>query len=302
LVEVLKGAFDTRFDQLDISTITKFEGDIACHVDASRSQGERDGCRARFKSQAVGAQLWRIADKFNDLLTNPGSTIVQAYAKRLLGTRRFYTVGDQKKVDDLLLYLDDLQVSATMASVEAENLDAVGKDPAAVAQAEATAGAESRTLEGRRDKQLNLNPTFPNPGVLDTRRKLWLSTSWQGQTTHPFEKVGGTWHLPTVDEVLNMVQDRGNKTVKTYLVEDAGMGNALARADEFGPQGELWTSTSASSCGFVILACWKAVSTNNAYVRTYNTSIKAGGGPKLFSFLVSGIDAQERTRYQFLWR
>jgi hypothetical protein len=50
------------------------------------------------------------------------------------------------------------------------------------------------------------------------------------------------------------------------------------------------------------LSCWQAVSTNNAYVRTHDTSRRAGGGPKLFSFLIRSMEPHENARYQFLWK
>ena len=58
----LKGAFDTRYDQLEITTITNLQGDYACYLDANRSQHNRDDCRAHFKEQAGPAQLWRAAN------------------------------------------------------------------------------------------------------------------------------------------------------------------------------------------------------------------------------------------------
>ena len=80
------------------------------------------------------------------------------------------------------------------------------------------------------------------------------------------------------------------------------MGAALGKADEFGPNGELWTSTKSFECGFNNLYnCYETVSTNNAYVRAYGASPGAST-PKFFSFLVSRLSAHELTRYEFLWK
>ena len=99
-----------------------------------------------------------------------------------------------------------------------------------------------------------------------------------------------------------MVKDRGDKTVKKYLIDDAGMASTLANVDEFGPRGEFWTSTKANTCGLkYLLLCRQTVSTNNAYVRDHATPLDSSE-PKFFSFLVAGLSDQERTRYQFLWQ
>src|SRR5262249_41244593 len=132
-------------------------------------------CRARFKAQAQSAHLWSAADKLNDLLQHPHTTIVEAYAKSLVGVRPFYTTADQKKVSEFFEYLDDLQVSATVLSVEAESLAASEKGGTAVAEAQAVARREAKTLEERRTAQFDRNPIAPAPGVLDTRAKLWLN-------------------------------------------------------------------------------------------------------------------------------
>lgn len=50
LKEVLDASFSGRYDELDISKISKFQSDYACYLDARKSQVERNDCRARFKA------------------------------------------------------------------------------------------------------------------------------------------------------------------------------------------------------------------------------------------------------------
>src|ERR1700760_4789712 len=83
LREVLDASFAGRYDQLEISTITKFEEDYVCYLDPRKALATRETCRTRFKRQAPSAQLGTATDKFNDLLMNPKTTIVEAYAKSL---------------------------------------------------------------------------------------------------------------------------------------------------------------------------------------------------------------------------
>jgi hypothetical protein len=301
LKEVLDASFSGRYDELDISKISKFQSDYACYLDASKSQVERNDCRARFKAQAQEAHLWTAADKFNDLLMHPKITIVESYAKSLVGTRPFYTVEDQRKVAEFFSYLDDLQVAATTLSVEAENLAASEKGGAAIQEAQAVARREAKTLEERRAAQVARNPTSSNPGVLDTVSKLWLDTQARGRRDYwSAEQATGTWRLPTLNELLGIVKDRGNKTVRKYLIEDAGMGNALADVAEFGSTGEFWTS-SANICHHVFFgqSCRETVSTNDAYVRFYQTP-QGSTEPKFYSFLVSPLSVKDSERYGFL--
>lgn len=301
LKEVLDASFAGRYDQLDISTISRFQSDYACYLNASKSQVERNDCRARFKAQAHSAQLWSAADKLNDLLLHPKTTIVESYAKSLVGVRPFYTGEDQKKVTEFFEYLDDLQVAATTLSIEAENLAAVEKGGAAVQEAQAVGRREAKELEERRTAQFARNPIGQAPGVLDTRSKLWLDTQARGYRDYwSAAQTNGTWRLPTKSELLDMVKERGNKTVKKYLVEDAGMGSALADVAEFGTTGEFWTSSS-DVCRLVFFGatCHEGVSTNDAYVRLYFTSHDSTE-PKFYSFLVANLNNQEIERYAFL--
>jgi hypothetical protein len=301
LKEVLDASFSGRYDELDISKISRFQSDYACYLDASKGQVERNDCRAHFKAQVQSAQLWTAADKFNDLLLHPKITIVESYAKSLVGTRPFYTVEDQKKVAEFFSYLDDLQVAATTLSVEGENLAASEKGGAAVEEARAVARREAKTLEERRALQLARNPTSSTPGVLDTVSKLWLDTQARGRRDYwSAEQASGTWRLPTLNELLGIVRDRGGKTVRKYLIEDAGMGIALADVAEFGTTGEFWTS-SADRCRLLLFgqACHEAVSTNDAYVRFYRTP-PGSTEPKFYSFLVSGLSDKDHERYGFL--
>ena len=66
--------------------------------------------------------------------------------------------------------------------------------------------------------------------------KLWISTSGRGLRDYwSAAPSGGMWRLPTTRELLDMVKDRGDKTVKKYLIDAAGMASTLADVDEFGP-------------------------------------------------------------------
>ncbi len=301
LKEVLDASFAGRYDQLEISTITKFQSDYACYLDRTKSQVERNDCRARFKAQAQSAHLWSAADKLNDLLQHPKTTIVEAYAKSLVGVSPFYTVADQKQVADFFEYLDDLQVSATVLSVEAENLAASEKGGTAVQEAQAVSRREAKTLEERRTAQLARNPIAQAPGSLDTRSKLWLDPQARGRRDYgSAAQASGTWRLPTLNELLEIVKDRGDRTVRRYLIEDAGLGSALADVAEFGTTGEFWTSSSGPRCLFFGGAqCHETVSTNDAYVRAYR-SPSDSTEPKFYSFLVAPLDHQEIERYAFL--
>jgi len=302
LKEILDASFAGRYDALDISTITRFQSDYACYLSKSTKKEEREDCRARFKAQAHAAQLWSAADKFNDLLQHPKTTIVEAYAKSLVGTNPFYTVEDQKKVTAFFTYLDDLQVAATTLSVEAENLVAAESGSAtAVSEARAVARREAKTLEENRRAQIARNPIEALPGNLDTIQKLWLDPHARGRLGYwSAASASGTWRLPTDGELLGMVKDRGEKTVKTYLVESAGMGSALKDVAEFGETGEFWTSTELPFCRvFSTIPCHLTVSTNNAYVRAYETAATSSE-PKFYSFLVANLDNQQKSRYAFL--
>src|SRR6185437_8943097 len=153
------------------------------------------------------------------------------------------------KVTDFFTYLDDLQVEATTLSVEAENIVAAEEGPEAVKEAWETSKLEAETLTRRRTDQATRNPVAPIPGPLDTVQKLWLNTGGRGLRDYWSAAQGnGTWRLPTEPELLAMVKDRGETTVRKYLIDEAGMGTALANVPEFGESGELWTSTDNPSC------------------------------------------------------
>lgn len=303
---VLDESFSARYESLDISTISKFQGDYACYLDAAKEPAEREACWSRFAAWAPSARLSSAVDKFNDLLMNPKTTIVEAYAKSLVATRPFYTLQDHKKVVEFFHYLDDLQVAATVLSVEAENLVAASKGPEAMRTAHAVALLEARTLVQRRAEQSARNPLATPVGVLDVQLGLWLDPHQQRGRRDFWEAVHlwdgkRPWRLPTESELLNMVKERGNKTVKAYLSQDAGMGHALADVPESGPTGELWTSSSNCFNHFGAKICHNTVSTNNAYVRAYETP-RDSSGPKFYSFLVSGLWDEEREQYAFLLR
>lgn len=301
LREVLDASFAGRYDQLEISTITKFQEDLVCYLDPHKGLVAREACRTRFKRQAPSAHLWNAANKFNDLLLNPKTTIVEAYAKSVVGTRPFYTVEDQQKVTEFFTYLDDLQVVATTLSVEAENAVAAEEGPEAEKEAWETSKLEAETLARRRTDQVARNPVSPIPGALDTFQKLWLNTSGRGLHDYWSAAQGyGTWRLPTAPELLAMVKHRGETTVRKYLIDEAGMGTAFANVPEFGESGELWTSTDNPSCIWLFGApCHLAVSTNNAYVRLKVTP-HGSTDPKYYSFLVADLNAHEKSRYAFL--
>jgi hypothetical protein len=303
LREVLDASFAGRYDQLEISTITKFQEDLVCYLDSRKSLAVREGCRIRFKRQAPSAQLWNVAGKFHDLLVNPKTTIVESYAKSLLGTRPFYTAEDQKRVTELFTYLDDLEVAATTLSVEAENVVAVEEGPQAMNEAWEASKREAETLSRRRTDQLARNPVTAIPGPLDVSQRLWLNPTERG--LHDYwtaAQVNGIWRLPTQPELLAMVQNHGATTVRKYLINEAGMGTALANVAEFGESGELRTSTEVSSClALYGVPCHLAISTNIAYTRTkltpHNSTV-----PKYYSIQVADLNAHEMNRYAFLFK
>jgi hypothetical protein len=303
LREVLDASFAGRYDELEISKITKFQEDLVCYLDPHKGLVAREACRTRFKRQAPSAHLWNAANKFNDLLLNPKTTIVEAYAKSLVGTRPFYTVEDQTRVTEFFTYLDDLEVTATTLSVEAENVVAAEEGPEAVTETWETSKLEAETLARRRTDQLARNPVTAIPGPLDTRQKLWLNTSGRGLRDYwSAAQVNGAWRLPTEPELLTMVKDRGETTVRKYLIDEAGMGTAFANVAEFGGSGELWTSTEDTGCVRLFGSpCHKAVSTNDAYVRLKLTP-HGSTEPKFYSFLVADLSAHEKSRYAFLMK
>lgn len=303
LREVLDASFAGRYDQLEISTITKFQEDLVCYVDPHKALSTRETCRARFKRQAPSAHLWAAANKLNDLLMNPKTTIVEAYAKSLVGTRPFYTPEDQNKVTEFFTYLDDLQVTATTLSVEAENLVAAEEGPEAVKEVWDTSKLEAATLARRRTDQAARNPVVPLLGPLDLSQHLWLNLSFRGQRDYwSAAQTDGAWRLPTEPELLDMVKHRGDTTVRKYLIDEAGMGPALDHVPEFGESGELWTSTDNPSCPFLFFhPCHLAVSTNNAYVRLKVTPHDSTE-PRYYSFLVAELGHQEKNRYAFLFK
>ena len=303
LREVLDASFAGRYDELEISKITKFQEDLVCYLDPHKTLTTREVCRLRFKRQAPSADLWNVANKFHDLLLNPKTTIVEAYAKSLLGTRPFYTVEDQRKVTEMFTYLDDLEVTATVLSVEAENVAAAAEGPEAVKDAWEISKLEAETLAHRRADQLVRNPVAPIPGPLDISQKLWLNPAERG--LHDYwtaAHANGIWRLPTQPELLAMVQNHGAITVRKYLIEQAGMGTALANVAEFGESGELWTSTDVASClSLYGVPCHLAISTNVAYTRIKLTP-HGSTVPKYYSIQVADLNAHEKSRYAFLLR
>lgn len=301
LREVLDASFAERYDELEISKITKFQDDLICYLDPHRSLSTREACRLRFKRQAPAAGLLDVAGRFHDLLQNPKTTIVEAYAKSLLGTRPFYTVEDQRKVTEMFTYLDDLEVTATVLSVEAENVVAATEGPEAVEDVWVISKLEAETLVERRTEQLARNPVAPIPGPLDVSQKLWLNPNERGLLDYwSAAQVNGIWRLPTELELLTMIKNHGSTTVRTYLINEAGMGTALANVAEFGETGELWTSTEVPHCSvFYGGPCHIAVSTNIAYPRVKVTP-HGTTHPKYYSIQVADLNHHERSRYAFL--
>jgi hypothetical protein len=307
LKAVIQASLAGRSDLLEISNVTKLQGDLACYTDEKNDAKKRETCRDRFKSLASEKQLATAAGKFNDLLSNQHTTIVETYAMTLVdGKDPFFTAEDLEKTKKFYDYLDDLQVAATTLSVEARNLAASEVGPAELGRAEAVGAAEGETLEERRAAQRARNPLEKLPGTLETNLDIWLDPTTR-RGPRDFESAvrihwdgGRIWRLPSEHELLDMVKHRGSRTVKAYLVEKAGLGDALADVAEFGPTGQLWTST-ARGCAqnFEGAGCRDAVSTNNAYVRTYPEN---SAEPKLFSFLVTHLTPQDETRYGFLLR
>jgi hypothetical protein len=303
LKEVLDASLLARYDQLEISTITRFQEDLVCYVDPHRTLAVRETCRTRFALQAPSAQLWRAADKIHDLLVHPQTTIVESYAKSLVGTRPFYTVEDQRKVTEFFTYLDDLLVTATTLSVEAHNVVGAEGGPKAVEDAWKASKREAESLSRRRAEQLVRNPVAPIPGPLDTVQKLWLNPTERG--LHDYwiaAQIHGIWRLPTHAELLAMVQHHGATTVRKYLIEQAGMGTALVHVAEFGETGELWTSTEVPSCLTIYGApCHLAISTNIAYTRIKLTP-HGSTVPKYHSIQVAELNPHEKGRYAFLFK
>jgi hypothetical protein len=301
--EVLDASFIARFDKVNVATITKYQEDLVCYLDPHKALAVREPCRARFKKQAPSADLRGAADTIHDLLQSPTTTIIESYAKSLVGTSPFYTVEDQKKVTDFFTYLEDLEVTATTLSVEAENVVAAQEGPQAVAETWEISKREAETLAQRRTAQIARNPIAPIPGPLDVVQKLWLNPAERG--LHDYwtaAQVHGIWRLPTQPELLAMVQHHGATTVRKYLINEAGMGTALAHVAEFGESGELWTSTEAASCLAIYGApCHLAMSTNIAYTRIKLTP-HGSTVPKYYSIQVAELSPHEHGRYAFLLR
>jgi hypothetical protein len=303
LREVLDASLVARYDQLPISTITKFQEDFVCYLDPSQPLATRESCRSRFKRQAPSADLRGAADKISDLLLSSKTTIVESFAKSLVGTRPFYTIEDQRKVTEFFTYLDDLEVVATTLSVEAENVVAAGEGPEAVADAWNSAQREAMTLSKRRTEQHARNPVAPIPGPLDVSQKLWLNPTERGLLDYwTAAQVHGIWRLPTQSELLAMIQHHGANTVRKYLINEAGMGTALAHVAEFGETGELWTSTEVASCLPIYgTPCHVAISTNIAYGRIKLTP-HGSTVPKYYSIQVANLNPHEVGRYTFLFK
>ena len=95
-----------------------------------------------------------------------------------------------------------------------------------------------------------------------------------------------------------MVRNHGATTVRKYLIEEAGLGTALAHVAEFGESGELWTSTEVHLYG---VPCHLAISTNIAYVRIKLTP-HGSTAPKYYSIQVADLSPHEHGRYAFLLR
>jgi hypothetical protein len=306
---VLDASLIGRYDVLEVSNVTKLQEDFACYVDAKKEKDRREACRARFKSLANAQHLATAAGKYNDLLANPHTTIVESYAKTLaVGTDDpFYTPQDQDRVGRFYDYLDDLQVAATTLSIEARTLVATEEGPEKLSTAEAVNKLEGESLEAHRAAQRVRNPLEKIPGTLETNLALWIDTTTQRGQRDFWSAVHARWDgtrlwvLPSKPQLLSMVKGRGDKTVKRYLVVDADMGEALAGVPESGPTGQLWTSTPAY-CNFGELEgpqCRDAVSTNNAYVRA-QPAPHDSTEPRFYSFLVTPMNDKERDRYRFL--
>lgn len=299
LATILSSTFDSRLDNLKITTIEKLQDDYDCWVDKSKTQTQRDACRAHFKAQASPAELAQIINTFNDLLDSRGTTIAQAYAQKLVGAGRFYTQADQKHVTDFYTYLDSLQVAAVLFYAEAVNADAAGKSQADQEAAMAIAQREVDFLRQHRAKQLARNPVDALPGALSVEQRLWINPQAKGLLTYYEASKDATdfgrWQLPSQQELTVMVQGRGNKTVKAYLSQDAGMADGLQDVAEYGDTGEFWTSTACPKLTLFINLCQLAVSTNDAQVRFH------GRDQRFYSIYVSPLDQAELSHYSFLW-
>lgn len=295
LATILSSTFDIRLDNLKITTIEKLEDDYDCWLDKSKTQTQRDACRAHFKAQASPVELTQIINTFNDLLDSRGTTIAQAYAQKLVGAGRFYTQANQKQVTDFYTYLDSLQVAAVLFYAEAVNGDAAGKSQADQEAAMATAQREVDFLRQHRAKQLARNPVDALPGALSVEQRLWINPQAKGMLTYGEASDFGRWHLPSLEELSVMVQARGNKTVKAYLSQDAGLADGLKDVAEYGDTGEFWTSTACPKLTLFINLCQFAVSTNDAQVRFHSPS------QRFYSIYVSPLDATELSHYSFLW-
>ncbi len=300
LTTLLKSTFDIRIDALQITKIKMLEDDVACWADASKTQTERLGCRDNFRTNAVPSDLNTVVGVYNDLLNGVSTTIVQAYARSLAGTRRFYTQADEKQVIDLYTYLDDLQVAATVEYAEAVNLAAVTSS-SDQATALANAEHERAAVDKNRAEQVARNPVAQIPGTLDLTQRFWIYPSAFGPLPHAGnDKYLERWRLPTADEFASLTSARGDKTVKAYLSQEAGLEYGLRNVPEYGDSGEFWTSTKfvnpfAMFVSNPCSSCYLTVSTNNAYVRAHPET------DKFYVLFVSPMTDAEAKHYSFMW-
>ena len=298
LEEILGARFESQFNELKVTTIRDLQADYVCYLDPKFDAAKRRSCKAHFETEAPKANLGDIVNTYNDRLTGgAGLSVVQTYAKMLVGSGHFYTKTDQHKVNLLFTWLDSLQVAAAVFYTETKNFEAV-KDPAQADTLHASAIRGAELLAEHRAEQQNKNPVPNNPGALDTRVRVWIKPQAQGFMSHSLaEPHGDRWALPSTDQLVDMVKDRGDKTVKKYLAENAGLD--MSKVDEFGNGGQLWTSTRGGECGPAYPnSCWQAVSTNNAVVRDNGVTT---AGPNFPSILISGPTAHESARYSFIW-
>jgi hypothetical protein len=299
LTTLLKSTFDIRIDALQITKIKMLGDDIACWDDAGKTHAERLGCRDNFRTNAVPSDLNTVIGVYNDLLDGVNTTVVQAYARSLAGTTRFYTQAEEKQVIDLYSYLDDLQVAATVEYAEAVNLAAVDKSTDQET-AFANAKHERDAVDKNRAKQVERNPVSQIPGTLDLMQRFWIYPSAFG----PLPRAGNDryldrWRLPTADEFASLTAARGDMTVKAYLSREAGLESGLRNVPDYGDSGEFWTSTKYVNPFAMFVApcsnCYLTVSTNNAYVRWHPET------DKFYVLFVSPMTDAELKHYSFLW-
>jgi hypothetical protein len=299
LTAVLQTSFNIRMDQLPLKSIRDAESDIYKSTKET-DPAMRTALRNHFESIAAAANFNLVVDKFDDLL-NPATTgtmtVVQHFAKSLVGQKRFYTPLDQFQTDRVFDFLDGMQVAADTNYIE--HLYIVNPTTAP-----GIAKIEAEQLRTQRAAQIARNPDYSGfrdtngdyRGALDLKQRIWIrnlpQTFSQG---HPGLGLNQL-QLLSVPQFDSIAATRGDKTLWAYLKDDAGLTTAMVFVPEFGETGEFWTAT---NCDRNIGYCRLTVSTNNAYVRSVDYP-RDWTGPKRYVLEYGGLTAADQARYRFL--